>query len=114
MTGPVFGTHHLDPLDNDLIANYQQGGEPIGERIEQGAEAADLAGGSGDLAVEIVGEPADHQQDDRPDVGMGHEDQPEEHRNTEQSCKGEQVGDREDAVGLNLCLLHAHGSTLTL
>jgi len=33
MTGPVFGTHHLDPLDNDLIANYQQGGEPIGERI---------------------------------------------------------------------------------
>ncbi len=33
MTGPVFGHDKLGPLDNDLIRNYVQTGEPIGQRI---------------------------------------------------------------------------------
>ncbi len=33
MTGPVFGHAMLGPLDNDLILNYAQTGEPIGPRI---------------------------------------------------------------------------------
>lgn len=33
VTGPVFGQNELGPLDNDLVRNYAQGGEPIGERI---------------------------------------------------------------------------------
>ncbi|MGY3405025.1 hypothetical protein ACVWZV_001138 [Bradyrhizobium sp. GM5.1] len=32
VTGPVFRVDELGPLDNDLIANYAHGGEPIGER----------------------------------------------------------------------------------
>jgi protocatechuate 3,4-dioxygenase, beta subunit len=32
VTGPVFRADELGPLDNDLIANYAHGGEPIGER----------------------------------------------------------------------------------
>ncbi len=31
--GPQFGRGQLGPLDHDLILNYSQGGEPIGERI---------------------------------------------------------------------------------
>ncbi|QIA22077.1 MULTISPECIES: protocatechuate 3,4-dioxygenase subunit beta [unclassified Mesorhizobium] len=33
MTGPRFGHSQLGPLDNDLIRNYMQTGEPIGQRI---------------------------------------------------------------------------------
>jgi protocatechuate 3,4-dioxygenase beta subunit len=34
ITGPVFGHADIDPIDNDLIANYATPGEsPIGERI---------------------------------------------------------------------------------
>lgn len=33
MTGPVFGHGMLGPLDNDLIRNYAQTGDPIGPRI---------------------------------------------------------------------------------
>jgi protocatechuate 3,4-dioxygenase beta subunit len=32
VSGPVFGRDELGPLDNDLIRNYAQSGEPIGER----------------------------------------------------------------------------------
>lgn len=32
-TGPAFGPQELGPLDGDLIRNYAQSGEPIGERI---------------------------------------------------------------------------------
>lgn len=32
VTGPVFRPDELGPLDNDLILNYAQDGEPIGER----------------------------------------------------------------------------------
>lgn len=32
VTGPVFGHEDLGPLDHDLILNYAQTGEPIGER----------------------------------------------------------------------------------
>jgi protocatechuate 3,4-dioxygenase beta subunit len=32
-TGPVFGDSSIDPLDNDLIRNYAQTGDAIGERI---------------------------------------------------------------------------------
>jgi protocatechuate 3,4-dioxygenase, beta subunit len=32
-TGPVFGHGMLGPLDNDLIANFAQDGEPVGQRI---------------------------------------------------------------------------------
>ncbi len=32
-TGPVFSAEHLDALDNDLIRNYAESGEAIGERI---------------------------------------------------------------------------------
>ncbi|HYF56011.1 MAG TPA: protocatechuate 3,4-dioxygenase subunit beta [Salinarimonas sp.] len=32
VTGPVFRGDELGPLDHDLIRNYAQGGEPIGER----------------------------------------------------------------------------------
>lgn len=33
ITGPVFGHNDIDPVDNDLIKNYAQTGDPIGERI---------------------------------------------------------------------------------
>lgn len=34
ITGPTFGHNDIDPIDNDLIANYAKPGEsPIGERI---------------------------------------------------------------------------------
>jgi protocatechuate 3,4-dioxygenase, beta subunit len=33
ITGPVFGHDDIDPIDNDLIKNYAQSGDPIGERI---------------------------------------------------------------------------------
>jgi protocatechuate 3,4-dioxygenase beta subunit len=33
VTGPAFRPEELGPLDHDLIRNYAQGGEPIGERI---------------------------------------------------------------------------------
>jgi protocatechuate 3,4-dioxygenase beta subunit len=33
ITGPRFGRGQLGPRDHDLILNYSQGGEPIGERI---------------------------------------------------------------------------------
>ena len=33
VTGPVFRPDELGPLDHDLIRNYAQDGEPIGERI---------------------------------------------------------------------------------
>jgi protocatechuate 3,4-dioxygenase beta subunit len=32
-TGPTFGHSDIDPLDHDLIRNYAQTGDPIGERI---------------------------------------------------------------------------------
>lgn len=32
-TGPTFGQADLGPLDNDLLRNFAQGGEPVGERI---------------------------------------------------------------------------------
>ena len=32
-TGPVFGHADISPIDNDLIKNYAQGGDPVGERI---------------------------------------------------------------------------------
>ena len=33
ITGPVFGHNDLGPLDHDLIKNYTQTGDPVGERI---------------------------------------------------------------------------------
>ena len=33
ITGPVFGHGDVAPGDNDLLLNYAQGGEPIGERM---------------------------------------------------------------------------------
>jgi protocatechuate 3,4-dioxygenase beta subunit len=33
LTGPTFGHNDIDPLDNDLIRNYAQSSDPIGERI---------------------------------------------------------------------------------
>ena len=33
LTGPTFGHNDIDPIDNDLIRNYAQTGDPIGERI---------------------------------------------------------------------------------
>lgn len=33
ITGPTFGHDDIGPLDNDLIRNFAQDGEPIGERI---------------------------------------------------------------------------------
>lgn len=33
LTGPTFGHNDIDPVDNDLIRNYAQDGDPIGERI---------------------------------------------------------------------------------
>jgi protocatechuate 3,4-dioxygenase beta subunit len=32
VTGPSFGHGELGPLDNDLVLNYRQGGEAVGER----------------------------------------------------------------------------------
>lgn len=33
ITGPTFGHGDIDPVDNDLIRNYAQSGDPVGERI---------------------------------------------------------------------------------
>ena len=33
VTGPVFGQHELDPLDNDLIRNHAVDNDAIGQRI---------------------------------------------------------------------------------
>jgi protocatechuate 3,4-dioxygenase beta subunit len=33
LTGPVYGTDTIQPLDNDLTRSAAKNGEPIGERI---------------------------------------------------------------------------------
>jgi len=33
LTGPTFGHNDIAPIDNDLLRNYAQTGDPIGERI---------------------------------------------------------------------------------
>jgi protocatechuate 3,4-dioxygenase beta subunit len=33
ITGPVFGPADVDPIDNDLLKNFAQTGDPVGERI---------------------------------------------------------------------------------
>ena len=33
LSGPRFGHSDIAPGDNDLITNYAQGGDPVGERI---------------------------------------------------------------------------------
>lgn len=33
ITGPVFGQNDVDPIDNDLLANFARTGSPIGERM---------------------------------------------------------------------------------
>ena len=33
ITGPTFGHADIDPIDNDLLRNYAQTGDPVGERI---------------------------------------------------------------------------------
>ena len=33
LTGPTFGHNDIDAIDNDLLRNYAQTGDPIGERI---------------------------------------------------------------------------------
>jgi protocatechuate 3,4-dioxygenase, beta subunit len=44
ITGPVFGHSDLGPLDNDLIRNYAQDGEPVGERIVVHGRVLDESG----------------------------------------------------------------------
>lgn len=33
LTGPTFGHNDIDEIDNDLVRNYAQTGDPVGERI---------------------------------------------------------------------------------
>ncbi|MEZ5863781.1 MAG: protocatechuate 3,4-dioxygenase subunit beta [Geminicoccaceae bacterium] len=44
LTGPVFTSDDVDPLDNDLIANSAQSGDPIGERLVVHGRVTDDAG----------------------------------------------------------------------
>jgi protocatechuate 3,4-dioxygenase beta subunit len=44
VTGPVFGQNDLGPLDNDLILNYAQTGDPVGERIVVHGRVLDESG----------------------------------------------------------------------
>jgi len=43
-TGPVFGTGHINPLDDDLTRNGVHSGEPLGERIIVTGSVMDEAG----------------------------------------------------------------------
>src|SRR5581483_4435239 len=77
--------------------------EPVGRRVEQLADPADLAERAGDLAVEVVGGAADREQEDGPAVVVRPvedrlQDQPEEQRHAEQSQQAERVGDGPDLV----------------
>jgi protocatechuate 3,4-dioxygenase beta subunit len=54
VTGPVFGATEIGPLDHDLILNYVQSGEPIGERVIVHGRLLDGEGrGLGGMLVEL-------------------------------------------------------------
>ena len=66
--------------------------EPVGDRVEDLAQRGALVEPAGEVAVEVVGDPGDHQQDQGPAVGLGAQDQPQEHGARRQPDHAEQVG----------------------
>ena len=79
--------------------DHGQDVEPIGDRIEDLAELRRLVEGSGEIAVEVVGEPRHHQDDERPAVVLRDQHQPQEQRHAEEPSNAEDVRQGEDAVG---------------
>ena len=59
--------------------------EPVGERVEQLAEAADLVEPAGQEPVDPVGGAADREHHDRPPVGVRAEQQVQEQRYAERA-----------------------------
>jgi protocatechuate 3,4-dioxygenase, beta subunit len=54
LTGPVFGRDELGPLDHDLLRNYAQGGDPVGERTIVHGHVRDETGrGIPDTLIEV-------------------------------------------------------------
>ena len=85
--------------------------EPVGGRVEQLAEPGHLVPLAGDLAVQPVGEAADHQQGHGGRVVLV-EHQPEEERDAEQAQQAQGVGHGQDAVGHQPRLRHRHAFPL--
>ena len=80
--------------------------EPVGDRVEDLAELRGLVELAGEVAVEVVGDAREHQQDQRPAVGLGPEDQPQEERDAGQPDHAEQVGHGPHAAGARWVVLH--------
>jgi hypothetical protein len=83
--------HHVTQDEGD------QGGqdvEPVGCWIEQGAELAGLVEQPREFAVQVVGDPADHQDHDRPTVRMRAQQQVEKQRHSKQSQHAQGIGQR--------------------
>src|SRR5690606_32540275 len=91
----------------------RQNVEPVRRGVEEPAQVADLVPPSGELAVEVVADAAQREHQQRPAVTvraaeLGPEDEPQEERHTEEPRHAEDVGDGEDAVRLDACLLDLH------
>ena len=79
----------------------EQGGEdvePVGERVEQLPEPADLAQPAGDPTVDPVGGAADGEHHDRGHVGLRDQQQVEEERHAQQPDEADQVRQRQHPV----------------
>ena len=105
------------PERQDLApGETDQGGEdvePVGRRVEEPAEAADLVPAPGELAVQIVADTAQREHEQRPAVALGAselrpQDQPQEQRHADQASHAEDVRDGEDPVRLDTGLLDLH------
>jgi hypothetical protein len=86
--------HRHEPPRDDLAPGQSEQGrhdvETVGDRVEQLTDTRDQSVGSGDLAVEVVGEPRGHEQHDGQAVTLG-EDGPEEYRDPDQPKRRERV-----------------------
>src|SRR6185436_8817162 len=83
--------------------------------IEQPAELADLIPAPCELPVEVVADPAEHEDGESPPVVL-REDQPQEHGHAGQASHAQDVRNGENSVGLNPSLLDLHpgASTVTV
>ena len=84
--------------------------EPVGGRVEQGAQAAALVQPRASLPSSQSVNPDDHEDDDRPAVGLRAQQQPQEQRDAEQPQHREGVRQGPDAVGQVLAVDHRRRS----
>ena len=97
--------HHGTTSRTASAACHQRGEdvEPVDGGVEQRPEHRVLVHRRASLPSEPVGDAPDHQHDERPAVGVGAEQQPEEQRHPGQPEQAQQVRHREHAPGRHRC-----------